>query len=170
MVGEIVAFLALGMLERTGLFELKPPPLLKKKGEFPDCVEILSKRNADRANPPVCGKFVKLCRITGLAWSLWVWGAIFASVVLGYLFIHLFTTSSPEKMFDEMRNVEHTPFTLSLAQGGPVHITCWVLFCLFTLAFLLTFVQYSVLLTFCQDAASTTYPKPPRARAASASG
>jgi hypothetical protein len=170
MVGEIVAFLALGTLEKTGYFELKPPTLLKKKGEFPDCLEILSKRSADRFNPPICGKFVRLCRITALAWSLWVCGAIFASVVVGWLFIHLFSTSSAEKMLDEMRNAEHTPFTLSLAQSGPVHITCWVLLCLFTLAFLLTFIQYSVLLTFCQDAASTMCPKPPRARAASAVG
>lgn len=82
--GELVAPVVLTLMEKTGVFEVKPPFVLKRKREFPNCGSLLDFDKPVGPLPMDCPlKYVRLCRVTALAWAVWtvaaaifVWGCV----------------------------------------------------------------------------------------------
>ena len=150
MVGEIIAFLALGLLDRTGLFELKPPSLLKQKKEFPDCVSLLDGENVGRFFGTSARRYVRLCRLTGLAWSVWVGVAIaFCWAIVDISYHWLRFRSGDMDILDVMDRHSLLQYAALAPPAG--QITCFSVWCAVAAAAVLLTVYYTILLGFCRE-------------------
>jgi hypothetical protein len=147
MVGEITAFLVLGLLDRTGLFELKPPFLLRHKEEFPDCARLLADKNVGRFPDGAPRRYVNLCRLTGLAWAVWGGVALFFFAA-GTSIMYHWVRFQPEDVFKLMG--DH-PLVRLTALDPSAEITCFGFWCAVAACAVLMTVYYSVLLTSCRD-------------------
>lgn len=159
MVGEeILASVGLGLLHKTGLFELKPPFLLKRKKEFPDCGTILKEKKTGGSFPPVlAAKYVALCRLTALAWAVWFCASatyVWAVVFIAYHEWRPWPKAAGETSSDTfviMRS--HTPVSFGLATGT-YSISCWGLICVSVLLLFSLVIYYTSLVSSCREAES----------------
>jgi hypothetical protein len=149
MIGEVTAFLALGLLDRTGLFELKPPFLLRTKQEFPNCRALLDEKNVGRLSSDCVARYVNLCRLTGLAWTVWIGLASFALCGAAFLIYHS-VRFWPREVFEAM---SHPSLFLSLTQVGSnaYQLTCLEVWCAIAASAVLMTIYYSLLLASCRE-------------------
>ncbi|HEY6768955.1 MAG TPA: hypothetical protein VI386_29730 [Candidatus Sulfotelmatobacter sp.] len=150
MIGEVTAFLALGLLDRTGLFELKPPFLLKHKQEFPNCAALLNEENVGRFPTDCSTRYVNLCRLTGLAWVVWI-GIITLASGLGAFIIYHSIKFPSSGVFEAMGS--HPGMLLGLASisSQAYEVTCLAVWgAMATFAVFMT-IYYSILLSSCRE-------------------
>jgi hypothetical protein len=150
MIGEVTAFLALGLLDRTGLFELKPPFVLRAKQQFPDCAALLEEKKVGKFPAECSVRYVNLCRLTGLAWSVWIGMlglAIGATALIAY---HAIKYSSQE-VFESMGAHIGILLGFTLLNTDTFKITCLAAWCLVAGMAVLMAVYYSVLLASCRE-------------------
>ncbi len=153
IIGEIAAGAALGLLHRTGLFQLEPPSVLKRRKElpkFPDCSGLLPER---RAVGPVpikhAQRYVSLCRQTALAWTVWIWASVLFFWFFGTIFYHMIKHAPYLEVSDAMSN--HFPLTFNL-RGGHYPISCFELFCVSGGALFFVIIYYTSLVSSCCEA------------------
>ncbi|HTS49734.1 MAG TPA: hypothetical protein VMH05_17410 [Bryobacteraceae bacterium] len=148
MGGEFIGVLILGLLDRTGLFELKPPFLLKRKQEFPDCAALLDSRRIARLPQGYAARYVNLCRVTAFAWAAWVLVAAFFLCAASSYGYHQFLSKTGD-VLSVMR--DHQFLTISGIGPSPAQVTCLAVWYALVVGAVLMAVYYSVLLAACRD-------------------
>jgi hypothetical protein len=168
MIGEITAFVALGLLDRTGLFELKPPFLLRTKQEFPDCRALLDEKKLGRLPGECVPRYITLCRLTGLAWSVWLGVAtlaLFGAVFLIYHAVRFWTR-------DVFESMNHASLLLGLSSisPNPYQLTCLEMWSAVAASAVLMTIYYSLLIASCRESEvrlRSAFKKPRKMAAAS---
>lgn len=140
-VGEIVAGVAISLAHLLGI-ELKAPAMLKHKQEFPDCAAILNGQTVARLPNGYASRYVNLCRITGLAWAVWIALAASLLFIVGFYMRHGFY--SDKEAISVME--EHI-----LARVSSVNVTCLEMWFAFIAGASVMTVYYNILLLTCRD-------------------
>ena len=145
-LGEIAAPVVLALLEKTGVFEVKPPFVLQRTKEFPKCGDLL---DVSKPVGPLAGdvpsKYVSLCRFTALAWAVWISAAaLFLCVVISIAY-HAYRWEDP---LGQMSH--HYPLIVQFASSSSQVSCSQILYMVMGIA-LVMIVYYTSLLSDCRD-------------------
>jgi hypothetical protein len=88
-VDEFIVAGVFKALEQVGV-ELRPPHILQQQGKFPDCSCVLQEfRPTKRTHPSELQRYVRLCRLTAIAWVTWAGMAFGIAFCIMSLIYHL---------------------------------------------------------------------------------
>lgn len=166
-LGEIATPVVITLLEKTGIFEVKPPFVLSRRKGFPNCANLLCHDKPVGPLPADCSvKYVRLCRLTALAWVVWLSAAIsFAWVVLAIYYHSL--VAPPVDTLEFMKN--DYPLILQVGKYG-FRMSCAELLYIMILSVVLAVVYYTTLLTECRAKESEVRRALKRTRRIAAAG
>ncbi len=78
-----------GLKDVVNYFLPIPPTVLKRDGDFPDCIEIFENLSKNPPSPRHIGRlFLSICRLTGLAWLVWLFS--FLCFTIGVIILIVF--------------------------------------------------------------------------------